>query len=54
MIVDHLALLKYGQSREEAIAQTEALALRVIAERIEHGEILVESIQISFGEQHIR
>jgi predicted RNase H-like HicB family nuclease len=31
-------VLKYGQSREEAIAQAEALVLRVIADRIEHGE----------------
>ncbi|MDQ3582131.1 MAG: type II toxin-antitoxin system HicB family antitoxin [Pseudomonadota bacterium] len=30
--------LRYGQSREERIAQAEALALRVIADRIEHGE----------------
>ena len=31
-------ILKYGQTREEAIGQAEALALRVIAERIESGE----------------
>jgi predicted RNase H-like HicB family nuclease len=28
----------YGQTREEAVARVEALALRVLAERIEHGE----------------
>lgn len=28
-------VLQYGKTREEAIAQAEALALRVIAERIE-------------------
>jgi len=28
----------YGQSREDAVARVEALALRVLAERIEHGE----------------
>lgn len=30
--------LAYGQSREEAIARVEALALRILAERLEHGE----------------
>ncbi len=30
--------LAYGQTREEAIARVQALALRVIAERIENGE----------------
>jgi len=28
----------YGQTREEAVSRVEALALRVLAERIEHGE----------------
>jgi predicted RNase H-like HicB family nuclease len=42
-------VLKYGQSREEAIAQAEALALRVIADRIEHGEQVVEPIHITFA-----
>ena len=31
-------VLAYGKTKEEATAKTEALALRVIAERIEHGE----------------
>ena len=30
-------VLKYGCSREEAVAQAEALALRFIAERLESG-----------------
>ena len=42
-------VLKYGQSREEAIAQAEALALRVIAGRIEHGAQPVEPIHITFA-----
>jgi predicted RNase H-like HicB family nuclease len=33
-------VLAYGQTREEAIAKVQALALRVIADRIEHGEIM--------------
>ena len=31
--------LAYGASREEAIAKVEALALRVLADRLEHGEM---------------
>jgi predicted RNase H-like HicB family nuclease len=31
-------VMVYGQSREEAVSRVEALALRVLAERIEHGE----------------
>ncbi len=30
--------IAYGQTREQAIAKAEALALRVLAERLEHGE----------------
>lgn len=31
-------VMAYGKSREEAIANVESLALRVIADRLEHGE----------------
>ncbi|MFO0837720.1 MAG: type II toxin-antitoxin system HicB family antitoxin [Phycisphaerae bacterium] len=31
-------VMAYGASRERAIANAEALALRVLAERLEHGE----------------
>lgn len=30
--------MTYGKSREEAIAKAKALALRVMADRLEHGE----------------
>ncbi len=36
--------LCYGQSRDEAMARVQALALRVIAERLEHGEAPVEML----------
>lgn len=42
-------VMKYGQTRDEAIAQVEALTLRVMADRIEHGEHPVEPIQITFA-----
>ena len=31
-------VLAYGQTREEAIARVQALALRVLADRLEQGE----------------
>lgn len=42
-------VMKYGETRVEAIAQAEALALRVMAERIENGQTPVEPIEISFA-----
>ena len=37
-VVDLPGALAYGANREEALAKAEALALRVIADRLEHGE----------------
>jgi len=31
-------VLAYGRTREEAIARAQVLALRVLADRLEHGE----------------
>lgn len=42
-------VMKYGETKENAIAQAEALALRVMADRIEHGEQPVEPIEITFA-----
>jgi predicted RNase H-like HicB family nuclease len=42
--------MKYGRTREDAIAQVEALTLRVLADRIEHDETPLASIQITFAE----
>jgi len=35
-------VMVYGQTREEAISRVEALALRVIADKLEHGEAVPE------------
>jgi len=35
-------VMAYGTSRDEAIAKAQALALRVIADRLEHGEEIPE------------
>ena len=40
-------VLAYGSSADEAMARAEALALRVLAERLEHGESRPHSINIS-------
>ena len=34
--------MSYGENREEAVAKTEALALRILADRVEHGEHVPE------------
>jgi predicted RNase H-like HicB family nuclease len=41
--------MKYGSTKDEAIAHVEALALRVLAERLENGEQLAEPIHINFA-----
>ena len=41
-VSDLAGVLAYGKTREDAIAKVEALALRVIADRIDHGEIIPE------------
>ncbi|MFO0791684.1 MAG: type II toxin-antitoxin system HicB family antitoxin [Pirellulales bacterium] len=35
-------VLAYGQSRQEAIERAKALTLRVLADRLEHGEAIPE------------
>jgi predicted RNase H-like HicB family nuclease len=34
--------LAYGATREEAIARVQALSLRILADRLEHGEVVPE------------
>ena len=41
-------VLAYGATRDEAIARVQALALRVIAERLEHAEAPAELLSVSF------
>jgi predicted RNase H-like HicB family nuclease len=40
-------VLAYGASSNEAMAKAEVLALRVLAERLEHGEAGPQSISIT-------
>jgi len=39
-------VMVYGDTRDEAIAKVEALALRIIAERLDHGEQIPELHQL--------
>jgi predicted RNase H-like HicB family nuclease len=41
-VSDLPGVLAYGKTREDSIAKVEALALRVIADRIDHGETIPE------------
>ena len=40
-------VLAYGTTRDEAMSRAQVLALRVIAERLEHGEASPQPINIS-------
>jgi predicted RNase H-like HicB family nuclease len=40
-------VLAYGSSADEAMAKAEILALRVLAEQLEHGETRPQSISIA-------
>ncbi len=42
-------VLAYGNTSEEATAKAQALALRVLADRLEHGESTYEFVSISFA-----
>ena len=39
----------YGRTRKQALTAVEALALRVIADRIEHGEAVPGEVTVSFA-----
>ena len=39
----------YGKTRKQALAGVEALALRVIADRLEHGEAVPGEMTVSFA-----
>jgi predicted RNase H-like HicB family nuclease len=41
-VVDLPGVLAYGSNREEAVAKAKALAFRVLADRLEHGEPVPE------------
>jgi len=48
-VIELPGVMVYGQSSTEAIAKVQALALRVLADRLEHGENSPAPISVSFG-----
>ena len=47
-VVELPGVLAYGESQQAALSRVQALALRVIAERLEHGEAGPDLLSISF------
>lgn len=47
-VVGLSGVLVYGQTQSEALAKAEALALRVVADRLEHGEAPPERLTVNF------
>ena len=45
-VPDLPGVMVYGRSREEAITRVKALALRVLADQLEHGESIPELREI--------
>jgi len=48
-VLELRGVLVHGQSLEEATAKAQALALRVLADRLEHGESAPDLLNISFA-----
>ena len=48
-VVELPGVLAYGGTENEAIAQAQVLALRVLADRLEHGEGKPVFVSISFA-----
>ena len=48
-VTELAGVMAYGVTRAQAIAAAEALALRVIADRLEHGELSALPLELSFN-----
>ncbi len=48
-VIELPGVLAYGQTPDEAKAKVQALALRVVADRLEHGEIAPDSVSVTFA-----
>lgn len=47
-VVEIPGAMVYGATTDEAVAQVQALALRVLAERLENGEAAPDFVDVSF------
>lgn len=50
-VIDLPGVMTYGATREEALAAVKALTFRVLADRIEHGELSADLHELTFGIQ---
>ena len=48
-VVDLPGAMAYGATQDEAIARCQALALRILADRIEHGEMAPGEVGLFFS-----
>jgi predicted RNase H-like HicB family nuclease len=48
-VLELFGVLAYGETLHEAIGKVQALALRVVADRIEHGEVPPDMVDIRFA-----
>lgn len=47
-VTDLPGIMAYGINRPDAFVRVQALVLRSLAERLEHGEAITEFLQVSF------
>jgi predicted RNase H-like HicB family nuclease len=47
-VIELPGVLAYGETKQEAIAKVQALALHVIADKLEHGEATFELLNLCF------
>ena len=48
-VIELPGVLTYGHDRQAALAAVQALALRVLADRLEHGEGMAGMLSVSFA-----
>ena len=48
-VVELPGVLAYGATTHEAVSNAAALALRVLADRLAHGELEAEGLDVSFA-----
>ena len=47
-VIELAGVMAYGATREEAVSKVQALALRVVADRLDHGEEDPSLLSIAF------
>lgn len=47
-VIELAGVMAYGDTQQEALAKAQALAFRVMADRLEHGEAPLGFVEVSF------